>query len=98
SPDYKNQAITLLMHYGGVRKSEIFHLYLTDIHIDRKRSEAVVRIYHPSEGSSPEPRYRNRREYLAREFGLKPRTDYAKSERLHAGWKAPLLTDRGKCS
>lgn len=96
TPDYKNQAITLLMHYGGVRKSEIFHLYLTDIHIDRQRSEAVVRIYHPSEGSSPDSRYRNRREYLAREFRLKPRTDYAKSERLHAGWKGPLLTDKRK--
>lgn len=95
-PDYKNQAITLLMHYGGVRKSEVFHLYLSDIHIDRQRSEAIVRIYHPSEGSSPDPLYRNRREYLARAFSLKPRTDYARSERLHSGWKAPLLSDRGK--
>ncbi len=95
-PDFKNQAITLLLHYGGVRKSEIFHLYLTDIHIDRERSEAVVRVYHPSEGMSPDDRYKSRREYLAREFGLKPRTDYPKSERLHAGWKGPLLTDRRK--
>lgn len=96
TPDYKNQAITLLMHYGGVRKSEVFHLYLSDIHVDRERSEAIVRIYHPSEGGSPDPRYRNRREYLSREFGLKPRTDYTKSERLHSGWKGPLLSDRDK--
>ncbi|WP_083920979.1 gamma-mobile-trio recombinase GmtY [Hahella ganghwensis] len=95
-PDYKNQAITLLMHYGGVRKSEVFHLYLNDIHVDRQRSEAIVRIFHPSEGISPDSRYGNRREYLMREFGLKPRTDYAKSERLHSGWKGPLLTDKRK--
>lgn len=95
-PDFKNQAITLLMHYGGVRKSEVFHLYLSDIHVDRQRSEAIVRIYHPGEGASPDPRYRNRREYLSREFSLKPRTDYTKSERLHSGWKAPLLTDKRK--
>jgi hypothetical protein len=95
-PDFKNQAITLLMHYGGVRKSEVFHLYLTDMHVDRQRSEAVVRIYHPSEGQSPDGGCGNRREYLSTEFGLKPRTDYAKSERLHLGWKAPLLTDKGK--
>jgi integrase len=95
-PNFKNQAMTLLMHYGGIRKSELFHLYLGDIHIDRQRSEAIVRIYHPSVGESPDPRYRSRREYLSREFGLKPRTDYAKSERLHAGWKGPLLTDRRK--
>ncbi|MGH1431802.1 MAG: gamma-mobile-trio recombinase GmtY [Neptuniibacter sp.] len=95
-PDYKNQAITLLMHYGGVRKSEIFHLYLTDIHVDRQRLEAVIRIFHPSEGEAPDPRYNTRREYLSKEFGLKPRTDYAKSERLHSGWKEPLLTDKRK--
>lgn len=94
--DLKNQAITLLLHYGGVRKSEVFHLYLSDIQIDRKRQEAVVRIYHPSEGESPDPRYRNRREYLLREFNLKPRTDYPKTERLHSGWKNPLLTDNRK--
>jgi len=93
-PNYKNQAITLLMHFGGVRKSEIFHLYLTDIHVDKRRKEAIVRIYHPSEGMSPDSRYSYRREYLYREFGLKPRTDYSKSERLHAGWKGPLLSDR----
>lgn len=93
-PDYKNQAITLLMHYGGVRKSEVFHLYLTDIHVDQRRKEAIVRIYHPSEGLSPDPQYSYRREYLSREFGLKPRTDYLKSERLHAGWKGLLLSDR----
>ena len=95
-PDYKNQAITLLMHYGGVRKSEIFHLYLGDIHVDRQRSEAIVRVFHPSQGESPDPRYGNRREYLAREFYLKPRTDYAKSERLHSGWKGSLLTNKSK--
>jgi len=91
--DYKNQAITLLMHYGGVRKSEIFHLYLRDIHVDRARKEAIVRIYHPSEGASPDKQFNNRRNYLLREFGLKPRTDYMKSERLHLGWKAPLLSN-----
>lgn len=95
-PNFKNQAITLLLHYGGVRKSEVFHLYLSDIHVDRKRNEAIVRIYHPSEGDSPDPRYRNRREYLLREFNLKPRTDYARTERLHSGWKTPLLTDNRK--
>lgn len=94
--DLKNQAITLLLHYGGVRKSEVFHLYLSDIQIDRQRHEAIVRIYHPSEGDSPDPRYRNRREYLLREFNLKPRTDYPKTERLHSGWKNPLLTDKRK--
>ena len=90
--DFKSRAITLLMHYGGVRKSEALHLYLTDIDIDRKRSEAIVRIYHPSNGVSPDKAYSTRREYLAKKYLLVPRTDYLKSERLHLGWKDPVLT------
>ncbi|MCY1294004.1 Phage integrase family protein [compost metagenome] len=93
--DYKSQAITLLQHYGGLRKCECFHLYGCDITFDKKRMEVDVHVYHPSTGTSPDARYRTRREYLSREFRLKPRTEYPKSERLHLGWKSPLLTDAG---
>ncbi|WP_341303142.1 gamma-mobile-trio recombinase GmtY [Pseudomonas sp. TMP25] len=92
--DYKNQAIAILLHYGGVRKSEALHLYLGDISIDRKRTEAIVKVYHPSNGSSPNPSYKTRKDFLAKCFRLKPRNEYYKSERLHLGWKSPLLTDR----
>lgn len=91
--DYKGKAITLLMHYGGIRKSEAFQLYLSDIIVDRKRGEAIVRIYHPAFGKSPDDRYKTRREYLALRYRLKPRTDYPRSEALHAGWKVPMLSD-----
>ncbi|WP_236168458.1 gamma-mobile-trio recombinase GmtY [Pseudomonas atacamensis] len=90
--DWKGRAITLLLHYGGLRKSEALHLYLNDIKPDKNRHEAVVRVYHPSTGASPDKNYRSRREYLAKRYLLKPRTDYLKSERLHLGWKAPALT------
>lgn len=90
--DWKGRAITLLLNNGGLRKSEALHLYLTDIKPDVKRHEAVVRVYHPSTGASPDKNYRSRREYLAKRYLLKPRTDYLKSERLHLGWKAPALT------
>jgi hypothetical protein len=94
--DWKGRCLTLLMHYGGVRKSEAFHLFLTDIDIDDVRHEAIVRIYHPSEGAVIEPGYGSRREYLAKRFNRLPRTDYLKSERLHAGWKAPVLSSKEK--
>jgi site-specific recombinase XerD len=94
--DFKGRALTLLMHYGGIRKSEAFHLYLIDIHIDKKRHEAVVRIYHPSEGASPDKVYKSRKEYLAKRFLRVPRTEYMMSERLHAGWKAPVLSSKEK--
>lgn len=93
--DYKGRAITLLLHYGGVRKSEVFQLYLQDLIPDFKRGELVVRIYHPALGKSPVKGYRNRREYLLKMFGLVPRTDIPRSKAMHAGWKAPLLDESG---
>ena len=92
--DWKGRALVILMHNGGIRKSEAFHLYLTDVDIDTVRHEAIVRIYHPSEGVAPEEGYKNRKEYLAKRFHRVPRTEYRKSERLHAGWKAPVLSSK----
>jgi len=92
--DYKGQAITILMHYGGIRKSEALHLYEHDITVDIKRTEAIVLVYHPQFGGSPDPCYLTRKEFLAKEYQLLPRNEYPKSERLHLGWKLPLLSDR----
>jgi len=92
--DYKNQAITLLMHYGGLRKSEVFQLYIDDIIFDTKKIEAVVRVHHPSFGSPPEDSYKTRKEFLSKRYQLIPRTDYPLNKRQHCGWKAPLLTDK----
>lgn len=94
--DWKCRALTILMNNGGVRKSEAFHLYLTDIEIDEVRQEAIVRIFHPSQGVSPVDAYKTRKEYLAKRFHRFPRTEYRKSERLHAGWKAPVLGSKEK--
>ncbi|MBP2081777.1 MULTISPECIES: gamma-mobile-trio recombinase GmtY [Pseudomonas] len=91
--DYKGRAITILMHYGGLRKSEPFHWYLGDLVLDKKKGEGIVRIWHPSNGRSPEKGYRNRRDYLQRRYRLLPRTDYVVQRALYAGWKAPKLID-----
>ncbi|KOP51078.1 gamma-mobile-trio recombinase GmtY, partial [Pseudomonas coronafaciens] len=91
--DWKGRAITVLMHYAGLRKSEIFHLFLSDVIVDRKRKEAYVRIWHPENGRVQEEGYTNRRDYLNRRYRRKPRTEYSKIDSLHAGWKSPLLTD-----
>lgn len=92
--DYKCQAITILMHYGGLRKSEVFQLYLSDVLVDENRNEAIVRVFHPSYGASPDPEFNNRRAYLQGCYGLVPRTDYPVTNRQHCGWKNPLLTDK----
>jgi len=95
-PCYKNQLITMLMHYGGLRLSETFHIYINDIILDDKRNEAIVRVFHPSNGQSPEGPKQSRRDYLHKKYALRPRNEYSKNLRLHAGWKTPLLTSNKK--
>ena len=93
--DYKSQAITMLMNYGGLRKSEIFHIYTSDITLHPvNKNEALVRVYHPEIGSAPVEGYKNRREYLLANSKYKPRNNYLISERLYAGWKTPLLSSK----
>ncbi|MEZ9862488.1 gamma-mobile-trio recombinase GmtY [Vibrio breoganii] len=92
-PDYASQLIVMLMHFGGLRMSECFHIYTDDISIDYKSGSALVSVYHPSDGKSPDERFSKRSEYLAHKYRLNPRNEYSRSHRLYAGWKGPLLTN-----
>lgn len=92
--DYASLLIVMLMHYGGVRLSECFHIYTSDIAIDNKSGVVIVSIFHPSDGLSPEQGFSNRREYLNARFRQKPRNEYQRSHNLFSGWKGALLTNR----
>ena len=95
TPDYKSQAIAMLLNYGGLRKSEVFHIYVSDITLNPNYpKEALVRVYHPSLGEAPDVGFKDRREYLLATTSYKPRNTYLGSERLYAGWKNPLLTSK----
>ena len=93
--------ITLLLHGGGLRESEPFHLYVSDVAIDPQNPKsALVRLYHPERGRAPadfiDPLSRkyieaDRETYLRTKWGLEPRN--LVSGRFHAGWKDLLLTD-----
>jgi hypothetical protein len=84
--------ITILMHFGGLRRSEPFHLWFNDIIPDPENSEsALVTVYHPEIGASPE-RDETRKETLARKYQMKPRNKYERSKALHAGWKNNKLS------
>ncbi|ASI89632.1 gamma-mobile-trio recombinase GmtY [Vibrio mediterranei] len=91
--------ITFLMHYGGLRISEVCHIYVQDIvelQLNGKTISAV-KVYHPSLGLAPTDDRLTRREYLRKHFGLKPRNEYPASQRRFAGWKNPMLTNaKGK--
>lgn len=93
--DYRSQAMTMLLNYGGLRKSEIFHIFTSDITIHpNHKDEALVRVYHPVYGRPPDPKYKNRAEYLRSETTYKPRNTYRITERLYSGWKNPLMTSK----
>ena len=98
--------ITMLMHYGGLRVSEPFHIYVHDISPDPINSQmANVRVFHPSEGRAPSDWkdakgnsiLSNRANYLKGKYGMLPRTEYKNTSQMYAGWKNNLLTDKNKC-
>lgn len=95
--DYRGMLITLLLHGAGFRESEPIHLYISDVFPDPANPrQAKVLIHHPSHGAAPEDwrdergklRKGNRKEYLAQQFGLVPRTEVM--DRRHAGWKGGM--------
>lgn len=96
--------ITLLMHFGGLRMSEPFHLYVHDVVPDPSHSDrALVRVFHPSMGTAPpdwrdikgQPIKCNRLTYLNGKYGLRPRNEYGVTDQLFAGWKGNALDSRG---
>ncbi|MCE0493876.1 gamma-mobile-trio recombinase GmtY [Vibrio salinus] len=92
--DIGSQLITMLMHYGGLRLSECFHIYTSDIYIDPKTGAALISVFHPSDGTPPDKKFRTRREFLEIKHHMKPRNEYLRHNRLYSGWKNPLLTNR----
>ncbi|WP_413113191.1 gamma-mobile-trio recombinase GmtY [Thaumasiovibrio sp. DFM-14] len=91
--------ITILMHYGGLRISEVCHIYVQDI-VELQlggKTQRAVKVYHPSLGLAPIDDRMTRREYLQKHFGLKPRNEYPASQKRFAGWKNSMLTNvKGK--
>ena len=97
--------ITMLMHFGGLRMSEPFHLYVHDILPDPLGSNrAMVRVYHPEQGAAPldwldargNPVRCNRQAYLRGKYAMLPRTEYTNTSQLHAGWKGNLLDHKDR--
>ncbi|MEC5207786.1 integrase [Vogesella perlucida] len=95
--------ITMLMHYGGLRMSEPFHLFVHDVtHDNTSPGSALIKVYHPSLGQAPsdlrdakgKPVACNRATYLRDKYGLVPRIDYKSSHTLHAGWKGNALDSK----
>ncbi|GGC23896.1 gamma-mobile-trio recombinase GmtY [Pseudoduganella buxea] len=97
----RDAMITVLMHGGGLRESEPFHLYVTDVAVDPHNPKcALVRLFHPEQGIAPadfiDPLAKNlvladREQYLRVKWQMEPRN--LAPGRFHAGWKDLHLTD-----
>jgi site-specific recombinase XerD len=91
----RDVAITVLLHGGGIRCAEAFHMYVNDVIPNPlDESSALIRIGHPRLGEirwrDPSGRIRTttRAVYLS-SHGLPQREIVAGP--MHAGWKNPLL-------
>jgi hypothetical protein len=98
----KDILITILLHGGGLRESEPFHLYLSDVGVDvQNPKSAVVRLYHPEQGAAPADYIDplagtyiqgDREEYLRVRWRMQPRN--LVEGRFKAGWKDLHLFDQ----
>lgn len=76
----------ILLAYGGIRSSELFHIWLTDIRFDGGHANVLIR--HPSEFSIRHQGKRiTRRQQLADQYGMLPRNLLPPGDRLRVGWK-----------
>jgi integrase len=100
----RDALIALLLHGGGLRVSEVFHLWVGDVSVDVGSESgsptACVQMFHPQRGTAPSQgatRWRDREHCLRDRWGLLPRN--LVHGRFHAGWKNLALTDmRHRCA
>lgn len=94
----RDQLILLLMHGGGLRESEVLHLWIEDVLIDPFNKDSVkVRIYHPEDGRAPNNwRGRNnqttRAAYLLEKYALTARNQL--NGKKNVGWKNRLTDNK----
>lgn len=90
----RNVLIVWLMHFGGLRTSECFHLFLSDIVIDKKTNKQSLTFTHPELGIPPKSvkGYVDRKDYLMKKYALHPRNNSSLAgSKLFAGWKGAWL-------
>jgi hypothetical protein len=98
----KDILITILLHGSGLRESEPFHLYVSDVGVDpQNMKSAMVRLYHPEQGAAPSDYVDpltgkriqgDREEYLRVRWRMQSRN--LTEGRFKAGWKDLHLFDQ----
>ena len=89
----------ILLFFGGLRISEVMHIFTRDITRDRKTGEAHVALAHPVDARldwfnvAGKKQIGTRSAFLAEQYGLTPRNQLAAGNSDYAGWKGMLLDD-----
>lgn len=93
----RNQLAFLLLFFGGLRESNLFHIFINDVFVD-SHGVAKVMLYHPEKGSilyrapgMPHSKLITREQYLREAYNLAPRNRSHKKMPDFAGWKNLLL-------
>jgi hypothetical protein len=95
----RDMMVTLLLHAGGLRVSEPFHLWVNDVFLDPNDPKAAhVRVFHPSDGTvemqsnvSGKPIIVDRATYLEVHHGRRP----LNQEGRRTGWKSNMVCRDG---
>lgn len=88
----------IILFFGGLRESELLHLYVTDI--TAPGGDAKIRIGHPEQSNySWEDPFRGKQKgtrshFLSERYGLTPRNKLGLKNPYHAGWKGMLYTHK----
>ena len=96
----RDKLIFLLLAYGGVRSSELFHIFINDISLNEKNGTANILLFNPVEGyiewnSNGVRKKGIRKEFLMSKYGLHPRNQLSKKDKKFSGWKS-MTEDNGK--
>lgn len=94
----RNRLCWLLMFYGGLRISELGHIFINDVMRDPSTGEAKVVLAHPVDGLmtwhvNGRARKGTRAAFLTEKYGRIPRSELPSKDPEHAGWKGMMLDD-----
>lgn len=93
SLNVRDKLCWLLMFYGGLRISELMHIYVRDVTLDEKTGMASVVLADPRDGvirwqtARGAMRTATRAEFLQERYRMPPRTAYPTKHPKRAGWK-----------
>lgn len=99
APSIRDRLCWMLLFFGGLRISELAHLYIRDVSYDKATGMAKINLADPVdatiewEDDAGRRQRTTRAEFLLRRYGRIPRNRLACGHPEHAGWKSMLYED-----